>query len=585
MSQAKRTLILWVLLICVFVAIWRFLTPAHPGPPAPPTPPETWLAWGLGGAALLGAGLALRGVFTAAGAHNDAFRASNAHVQAGRWAEAEAEAEPVGRSRLPQFRRAYLVHRIWIAARRLDRAEALARADLALAAPPARVLRGWDRSMREAAHALRAFLRASAGDAAGARADLDALAGPGVNLTVRARAALAEAILHERAGDHAALAACLDRNRAALAEATDPRDRALGRAFRALLESSAASPYRQPADATDRAAAEALAAWAACYAPSAAPFVRALPPPLPAASGQSLSAEAPTAAARARLAGLRAQVVRRKTHWPTLAGSGAGGVVITLGYWLAGADPLRHWVPGVLGLLGWLALVFGPRARAVNRRLDAAQAAVARGDLEAARAELRLAPESPESPERRAKVAYQWADLARREAEWAEVVARCDEAFLALAEQSQDHKVPPPPPAPAGKAPRWDLQRQLSSLRAPALAALGRTDDAWAEVAWASGFPTGEPVFWVHVLAHLAARDWAGARAAVAARAADTPLAGRAEVLARMVDFVGQPGPTAADAAQLRAELRWDPGLAAWIERAAPGLEGAFARAADEAVR
>src|SRR6185437_3408524 len=269
-------LALWVLLIVVFLTIWQVLTPDKPGP-SEPVHIGVWLDAMLP-AILVGGGLFVlvlvgRRVKAASTLHQTALQASTEHLDAGRYEEAVRAVDGLAKSRLPQFRRACHAQQAEIAARRGDRTEATAQADQAATEPVGRWHRGAQLGVVRAARGLRAFLRASTGDESGARADVETLrADPDAAPAHLARAALAEALLLDRAGDRAGLGALLLRHRALILGAAPLRERALLRAYEAMLEAGATSVYRQPGDRepVGEGAAQ-IAAWVAFYAPGAAP--------------------------------------------------------------------------------------------------------------------------------------------------------------------------------------------------------------------------------------------------------------------------------------------------------------------------
>ncbi len=134
-----------------------------------------------------------------------------------------------------------------------------------------------------------------------------------------------------------------------------------------------------------------------------------------------------------------------------------------------------------------------------------------------------------------------------------------------------------------GKRTTLDIPRSVAALRAFALASLGRADEAWAEIAWAKGFPSPAPIFWVQLLARLAARDLEGAADIIAARDPVIGLRWREELLASLVLFVAHADVRSeAEAARLRGELRWARSLAPWVDAIAPGVVESFKQAAAE---
>jgi hypothetical protein len=118
-------------------------------------------------------------------------------------------------------------------------------------------------------------------------------------------------------------------------------------------------------------------------------------------------------------------------------------------------------------------------------------------------------------------------------------------------------------------------------------AALRRGDAAQAleecDRGWANGFPNTHTVFRVHLLSCLRAWDQEGAARAVEGRDPSVALPARDEALAEMARFVGRPAArTSESGARLRAELRRDASLGAWVDAMAPKLLRTFERAAAE---
>ena len=116
-------------------------------------------------------------------------------VSVGRLADADAFLDVADKSRLAWSRRIADVQRAMVHLRRGDTKQALGRLDAAIARPIGRYARENATYQIEAAHALRAFTRASLGDAEGARRDIAAVRERrGVSAESLARASLAEAV-------------------------------------------------------------------------------------------------------------------------------------------------------------------------------------------------------------------------------------------------------------------------------------------------------------------------------------------------------------------------------------------------------
>lgn len=88
----------------------------------------------------------------------------------------------------------------------------------------------------------------------------------------------------------------------------------------------------------------------------------------------------------------------------------------------------------------------------------------------------------------------------------------------------------------------------------------------------------------MRLLAALARGTYETAARVASVRDPAMPLPSRHEALADLARFVGDPGArTEIEAARLRAELRRDRELSAFIAAVVPGLADAFTRAAAEA--
>lgn len=588
MKPATKVLLKWVLLLLLFVAIWQFLSPEpgheRPGPPSAPPTSGSWLPMVLLFGVVFSALLVRLRVFAAANAQNALLRASNAHLDVGRFDEAERAVAGLEQSRFPQFRRAFHVQRAEIAARRGARDEALARVEPAIAEPIGWLFRASQRTTAHAARGLRAFLRASAGDDAGARDDIAALrAQDDVESSALVRAALAEAFLLDRAGDTAALREHLARSRALVLEAASPHERALLRAYEAMLEADAGSVYRRKGDRAAASDAGAVAAWVAGYAPNAAPFVRAVGV-ASADGGEAAPAPTPSAEAQRKVAASRPGKVKvgRANTGTALA------ILMVLfgvfsGLWSGFTDSpysglwkvIAVFVALIVGVGAWTVRNIRREARN-ERRINAAFRALSAGDLARAAADIDFVPRSAKH---RVQVAHGRAEIALRSGAMGEALVQCDRAFIALAEVQGGTLVAPVAPA-AGAAVAWDMARILAAQRSFALAALGRGDEALAEIAWAQGFPTALAALRVRLLTHLVARDFEAAARVAAARDPAELIPVRDEVLADLAVFVGRArSRTEAESARLSAELRRDPALSRWIDAVAPGLTAAFAGA------
>jgi hypothetical protein len=578
MSSSAKTLLKWGLLILIFLAIWQILSPprgAHDPDPAP-----TGYSWAITlglAAVVLSVVLGLRRFVRAAAAHRGARLGAAAHLEALRFDEAEQAVAPVLKSRLGAFRRPGHLQHAEIAARRGDRDAALARIAPAIEEPVGRLFAGRERRVIVNARALRAFLRASAGDEAGAREDIAAVrAAEDVEPTLLARAALAEAMLLDRKGDRAALREIVDRSRALWLSACPRHERALARAYEAMLDAGAAPVYRQKASLGGEASADdAVAAWVAKMAPNAAPFVRTPPRGEGAARG-AVDAGAPSDEARRKIEAARPVLASKQSTRTFLIWVGL--ILLFLFLWQVKVD----WVVPALTLLAtggiavWIVRA-RLRHRADERRLRAGIRAYGAGDLDRAAAELAF---EPKAALQRAQAAHFRADIAIVRGAMGEALAETDRALAALAEAQGGRVAPPSPPAADGTV-AWDYPRALASQRSLALAALGRADEARAEIAAANGFPNALAPLRVKLVEKLRVHDFEAAARIVERCPDDVLLGARDEVLFDLIRFVARSAARGeAEAARLRAELRRGGSLLAWIDAVAPGLLNAFEAAA-----
>jgi len=118
-----------------------------------------------------------------------------------------------------------------------------------------------------------------------------------------------------------------------------------------------------------------------------------------------------------------------------------------------------------------------------------------------------------------------------------EVIRESNLALAACAEQ-QNRKIAQPAPAAKDGSMAWDYPRLLAAMRAYALTALGKVDEARAEVAWANGFPSEMPAFRVRLFEALHVRDFEAARRI--AELAQGPLEARDELLIDLLRVVGE---------------------------------------------
>ena len=527
----------------------------------------------------------------------------------GRLGQAEALLDAAERSGSGWALRIADIQRAVIQLRRGDLAAARARLDAAIARPLGRLARANAAYQIEGALALRAFVRASLGDADGARADAAAVrAGPAPAGEALARAALAEAILLENAGDRAGLRDHLARHKGLLLESTHPRERAIVRAYQRMLKVTATSVYREGGKRDDAASAEheepMLADWVAKVAPGTAPFVRvvkqrtgdtpdeAVPRPHAGSEGARravLAARAEGARAMPKSTSAGGRVIAIGGAAVGLAALAALAVALIGGTSAPVAPSAPHdygWVGGYLVMIAGgatLYAAFGLRRR-VRRgarradlaRLGEARAALGRGDLEAAARAL-----EPLRDDASVAVAAQ-ADLlasivAERRARFDEMRRSAERGLARIAEAKL-------------RGGLCDaLLPELVAQRAFALALADRADEAEAELASLSGsaYPyKARDLFRVRLVELTREGRIDVAAALVDGGALDLPLGVRDELLADLVRAVAAPGSAGlGELARLKDELRLSPESKAWIEAAAPGLVERFGRAteADEA--
>jgi len=314
-----------------------------------------------------------------------------------------------------------------------------------------------------------------------------------------------------------------------------------------------------------------VAAWVAKVAPSAAPFVRGARRAEGGAPAD-LSAGTPTDEARRKVEAARPVIKPKET-----ARSLGVWIALVLGFLLMWRMNTSAALPAMAllgsgGLVGW-ALRGRRRARADERRIRAGIRAYGAGDLDRAAAELAF---EPRSALHRAQAAHFRADIALARGAMGDALAETDRALAALAEAQGGRVAPPSPPAADG-AVSWDYPRAVAAQRSLALAALGRLDEARAEIAAANGFPNGLAPLRVRLVERLAVHDFAGAARLCEGCPPDLLLAARDEALFDLIRFVARGAARGeAEAARLRAELRRGGHLLAWIDAVAPGLMAAF---------
>ncbi len=516
---------------------------------------------------------------------------------AGHIAEAdERYAEIDARISLRYLRRVIAVNRAWIALRRGDLERAVTLSGEAIDRPVQWISRLNERANIVEARGLRALALASLGDTSGAERDVAAiLESPLATPSALARAELARALLLEQAGDRAALGAHLAKHRRLLLEHTHPRERAIVRAYQRMLEAQATSVYRHGAPREPAPRDEpALSDWVAKLAPGAASFV---PAEITRSAGTGekprarVGAEA-VAAARARFdrkSSSGGRGVKALALWGLLIG-------MFLGIWqfLAPERPAPARVrvpppmhgptrsdPELLGMLipvllalffCGLVLLFARQKRARGPQLSTAQAALARGDEDAALAMLTTLSNGPALVAAQALLTL--ATERERTGDLRTAQELCERGIVKAQQmpaQTSDILLP-----------------ALFAEHAVLLAAQGEGDEAAAELAL---IEERHPTF-----AHLdaarfritlidAARrsDFSGA-AQIAEKSADLPLPVRVELLADLVRVIADPeAGSRGEMERLRKELRTDAVSRAWLEKVAPGVPVAFEHAGSDA--
>lgn len=501
---------------------------------------------------------------------------SFAAITLGRLVEAEAALDALAASSwIPTAtRRLIAIQRGLVAVRRGDVRAARAPLDEAIALPPAR-----DEPdaayQRAGALALRAFALASSGAHDEALADVAAVrASAAASEDARARASLAEALVLERRGEREALRELLARDRRLLREATHPRERAIARALERLARTPRVTPYRVVESSVESGDEPTVETWLARVAPGLASFAE---PRRARGEAPDLAAPAPTergiAAVRASRIGGGAPM------WPLvlLAFGAFGGLA-----WLmtgAGIGAPMHADVGAPAAGGSVSLPdvvllavlsgagFGLGSKWLRRRKQRLRLASVRagGDVEAAADELRALTRG-EDDASAAQAHLLLADRAEREGRWADVLADAEAGLVRVA-------------TPAARGATGLLAPDLIGLRAFALAVVGRTDEAEAELASiARGYPHyPRALFRVRLVQLVRAGRLADAAAHVESVAADLPLSLREELLADLVRAVAAPGGvTRAEAVRLADELAEDEGLRPWILGVAPGVLARF---------
>lgn len=482
-------------------------------------------------------------------------------IEAGRMAEAISLLDQLDRCDVSGIVRGRELLRALLAMGRGDLAEVLRRVDAVIERRSDFGEQAVAAEQHVIAHGLRAWARAALADIEGARADIQQVrsaASPTIDSL--ARASLAEALILEQAGDRPSLGALLRRDRRLLGAALTTRERRIVRALQRTLNVSPQSVYRTP-DVARSAKDETgpVTDWLERVTPRLREFglrnvgliprSHANPAPSLRASRRAVQSAA-TAMARASLGGRGLGLL----GW-------IGLIAVLVGAWqlLAGGPSVGGVAPLVVVAIGlfWEIL----RRKKQARRLQyLTNAVVLRENVDAELEQLsrsRAAAIATRAEVLRAVVADQRADF---------------HAVLKHVEAARGYW-------------RGDLGARalslptLGSIRAEALAALGRVDEAAAELEQLpADFPYLDRArFSVHLNALVARADLEGAGRLVRATSPDISMGPRDELVRDLIRVVtSESGVSDLEVARLRQELREDDEARMWIRRVSPTLLSRF---------
>lgn len=525
-----------------------------------------------------------------------------------REAEAHLDAVPAGLARRGQVMRAVAIQRATIAFYRGD-VEAAARLLKPATVERTSVFeRDFELLLRTKALSLRALVAAASGEQDRAAVDVvEVLASPDASVDAVARARLAQAVVLARAERIDALAGHLRTHGALILKHTSLRERVLARALRKLAQPHASGGVYRVAARPD-AQPHALGSWIAQVAPNAAAFIedanamteRSEAPPGNAASpdavpavGQARALAGDTVPLRPQDAGgpgvrrhdEAARSARRRRARPLLAVAGVFFVVLFLlssGSFDVPGDPWSS--SGVLAstpmVLVTYALMIGAvlfialtrhAARAATRGLLAATRLMETGDAAGAE-DLLSKVERRASGVVAANVALIRAAEAEARANFEGCLASCDRGLSLIAAQSSVQRAR----AAFAETPA------LVGLRGATLAALGRADEAQADLATLTSMYVGwsgraASEYRIRLLMAVRRGDLDAARAIARERTGELSIPLRDEVLGDLV-LALTPGAPREEGERVDADLRDDPLLQTWIDAVAPGARADLAR-------
>lgn len=483
----------------------------------------------------------------------------------GRYDEAMALLDAIPRSsRGGLVGMAALSQRAYVLFARGDVAGAVAVSAEALALEIPLLARSQGRQYQLVLRANRALMLAAAGESAMAREEAARVdASPHALPLLKGYAALARAVTFARAGEREALVGELTRSRSSLDQLSG-REAMLARTLARLAAVPSGGAYRAPASREGELSPAAR--WIVSVVPQAAAFAPRASVPGPAVDPARLPSA--SAGARARVAADRALATKRAPsprRWLLLAwGLLIGAMVVAL--------PMINRAFAVTVSAWVFAIPVGASiALAVRRNLSLdrtiREARLLYADDRAAESDAKLERVARSTTHAHAAVALlDLAEHAERRDDLPAALALCDRGLGRLFKSA------------AVKASMSDiLVPSLVASRARLLAAMGRTDEALAELEVIASehptfpFATGATLV-VRVLVALQLGDRELARELVRTRATDTRLPRHAELLFDLL--VGEAGWFEADGERERieAELSAHPGLRSWIERVAPGL-------------